>query len=358
MRALVFALFLIVPMIAASIQVSVEDQTTCRCDLATFSVVAKNTGDTQAFDVLYAQTPRNIQPQSVDVTLSAGEKKSFLFYAQSPCGNVASIPVSFRTSTLQTEATLYGKSCDGFTLSVTPEQTACANQFAQFSVTLANTGRSAQDILLSTDLNQESASLIGRVLVPAHETKNVLLTVNAPAVPQRLPFKVFAENLGVKMEQPAILTVRSCQGISFSGPERIVLTQGGSANATLLIRNIGGSRTIRVEAFCPAFVTAKNVTLTLNASQTAPYSFMVNATVPGTFLCSVFATPADEGRNYLKTVLLEIRPKAAAENGAINVTPRAFSVEKGLESKLVFSLKTDQNRTVNARLRLENVDVL
>lgn len=353
-----FAFLFLLPLTLASVQYAVADQGTCSCDFATFHLTAENQGDTLYEEVLRLDSNASVFPSTLSVRLEPGEKRSYSFFGQAACGGPSKSRITLSDSKTSFFTSLSGKTCDGVLLSVTPaEQTACQNQHATFAVRLSNIGRSTQNVTLSTDLNPESYTLAQSASVPSLEDLTYILTVNTPTIPQRLPFKVFAQGNGFDQMQPAILQVNACEGIALEGPDRLTLSVNQSSGLSFTLRNLGLSRRIHVESFCPDFVTKTDHTLLVNATGSFGFSLNVTAAVPGTYACAVFATAEGESRSYSQTVRLDV--EGAKKAGGLELLQKTDRIEQNLDAPVTFTLNNTGKRvTVNARLRLSGAQIL
>lgn len=368
MHLRLLALLALIPLSVASVQFTVEDQSTCSCDFSTFRLFAENQGDVLYEEVLRLESNASVFPKTIDVRLEPGEKKAFTFFGQAVCGgqSISRITISDPKTSLFT--TLFGKICDGFLLSVTPaEQTVCQNQHTTYAVHLSNIGRSTQNVTLSTDLNPESYDLAQTLSLPPFKDRNIILTINTPTVPQRLPFKVFAQGDGFEQTQPAILQVKACYGLAIEGPESITLSANQSTALSFSIRNLGSTRGVHIESFCPDFVVKKDVTALVNATGTYLFSLDVKNALPGAYTCSIFATAQGESRSYSQTVRIEVERQHTSNGtnivnnrtGDLDAVQKTARIEQNLETPIEFRIENfGIPKTINARLRLPNSQIL
>lgn len=329
----VFLLLLFVAAFTTAARFSIANESTCACEFAAFELDVENLQDTPFDTVIEPKSELAITPATLDVRVDGLQTQSFLFHAYAACnqdaGNYAiELPPTGKTTYLTVKA------CQGIALRVTAAQAVCQNQNADFAVEIENLGATETEVDLGTDLNPGTYSLPKRVTLEPRQKKAVILSVNTNAVPQRLPFKVFARAGDFLESQPAVLDVSACQGIRFLSPNNVTAFEGQNQTVSIQFQNLGKARTVDVQTFCPAFVTAPRTTLALNGSGIAVVPIELRNPPNGAYSCTVFATPSDEGNAYSHTFRVHVQPSQTH----VTVQPSSIALEQGVTRPVIFQV--------------------
>ena len=218
---------------------------------------------------------------------------------------------------------------------MTPQQVSCQNDHVTYAITLENLGDMPRNVSLGTDLNPEAYVLPASVQLSARQQKSVVLSVNTNTMPQRLPFRVVARADDQVVFQHALVDVQACTGFRADGPTELSLVAGQSASFDVRLQNLGVTRIVHVQAFCPSFVQSNASRLSVAANQVVSVTLSAQNAPAGRYSCTVLATTEDDGRTFSHTVTLDVQPTAAN----YSVRPLAITLEEGVIHRVGFHVE-------------------
>lgn len=318
----------------SAIHYSVANQTTCACEFATLKVHAENLQGELAHEDLTLISTLDVQPGFFEVRLQPTEAKIYSVYVHAACDVAPGIyPVRFEPAGI--EASVRVKDCSGFKLEVTPEQSSCQNEHVLYSVTVRNDADVPRNVSLSTDLNPDAYVLPSSITLLAREHKSVLLSVNTNTLPQRLPFRVVARADDQVLTQPALIDVQACTGFRAEGPALWSLSAGQTASIEVKFQNLGVSRPVRIQAFCPPFVQSNASRLTVASGQAFSVTLAAQTAPAGHYSCTVIATTEDDGRTFSHTVRIDVLPSSAN----FSVSPSSIAIEEDVVQRFTFTVR-------------------
>ncbi|MBI4360343.1 hypothetical protein HY572_01060 [Candidatus Micrarchaeota archaeon] len=328
-----FLFLLFIAALTAAARFSIDNESTCACQFAAFELDVENLQENQFTTVIQTRSVLPVTPAKLDVRVEGLQTKSYLFNAYAACdldlGKYAiELPPTGKTGYLTVKA------CEGIALRVTSAQAVCQNQHADFAVEIENLGTTPRDVDLGTDLNVGTYSLAQNVHLENRQKKTVILSVNTNTPPQRLPFKVFARSENFLESQTAIVDVSACQGIRYLAPINVTAFEGQNQTVQIQFQNLGKARTIDVQIFCPAFVYAPPVTTNLNGSATASVPIELRNPPHGTYSCTVFGKPSDEGNSYSHTFRITVQPSRPH----VTIKPQSIPLEQGVTRPVLFEI--------------------
>ncbi len=344
--SLFFLVFLVLAFSSgvSAIHYAVANQTTCACEFATLKIYAENLQDQRVHDDLTLQSELDVQPGFVDVVLEAGQSRIYPVYVHAACTTKpGDYPVTLLPSGVSTN--VHVKECMGLSLSVTPEQSSCQNDHVIYAVTVENLGNVPRDVLLGTDLNPESYVMPSSMQLAPREKKSVVLSVNTNTLPQRLPFRVVARAEDQVVYQHAIIDVSACNGFRAEGPASWPLTAGQSTSIDVRFQNLGVSRPVNLQAFCPSFVQANASRVTVGSGQVVRVVLSAQSASAGSYSCTVTASTEDDGRTYSHTVRIDVQSTSAN----YSVTPLRIVLEEDVVRDVAFRI-TNTGRVESAAL--------
>ncbi len=334
------SLFFVFLLIAASsadlsaVHYSVANGTTCACEFATLKIHAENLQGELAHEDLTLISALDVQPGFFEVRLQPAETKTYPVYVHAACDVAPGVyPVRFVPAGI--EASVRVKDCSGFRFEVTPEQSSCQNEHVLYSVTVRNDADVPRNVSLSTDLNPDAYVMPASITLQAREHKSVLLSVNTNTLPQRLPFRVVARADDQVLTQPALIDVQACTGFRAEGPAQWSLSAGETASIEVKFQNLGVSRPVRVQAFCPPFVQSNASRLTVASGQLASVTLSAQTAPAGHYSCTVIATTEDDGRTFSHTVRIDVLSSSAN----YSVLPSSIVIEEDVVQRFTFNVR-------------------
>ncbi len=318
----------------SAIHYAVANQTTCACEFATFKIHAENLQGQRVHEDLWLQSELYVQPGFVDVLLEPMQSMIYPVYIHAACTTApGDYPVVLQPSGVT--AYVQVKDCQGFSLTVTPQQASCQNDHVTYGVTVENLGNVPRIVSLGTDLNPDAYVLPGSVELSAREKKSLILSVNTNTLPQRLPFRVVARADESVVYQHALVDVQACTGFRASGPTRLSLTAGQSQSFEVRLENHGATRIVNVQAFCPSFIKSNASRLTVGSGQVVAVLLKAQAAPAGVYSCTVSATTEDDGRTFSHTLQIDVQPTAAN----YTVRPSSVVLEEGVIRRVGFHVE-------------------